>query len=185
MIGGRGAPAVWLSAFGLWNCFGIRFSEFGRQKVLSCARQPSGSASALAPPRARPTLPRVEINQLQWYLPVLMVAVVAVGTAFGMILLSTLLGKRGARAPVKDTAYECGMLPVGQGTPRFSVKFYLVAMLFVLFDIEVIFLYPWSVVYRDLLAEQPHLIFFAMVSFLGILLVGYVYAVKKKAFDWN
>jgi NADH-quinone oxidoreductase subunit A len=127
----------------------------------------------------------VESNQLQWYVPVLMVTCLAVATAFGMILLSTLLGKRGARVPVKDTAYECGMLPIGQGTPRFSVKFYLVAMLFVLFDIEVIFMYPWAVVYRELLLEQANLIFFAMVSFLGILLVGYLYAVKKQAFDWK
>lgn len=110
---------------------------------------------------------------------------VAVATAFGMILLSTLLGKKGAGSKIKDTAYECGMLPIGSGAPRFSVKFYLVAMLFVLFDIEVVFMYPWAVVYREMLATQANMIFFAMLSFLGVLLVGYLYAVKKGAFDWK
>lgn len=66
-----------------------------------------------------------------------------------------------------------------------SVKFYLVAMLFILFDIEVVFLFPWSVVYRDMLTHNANLIFGSMLSFLGILFVGYIYAVKKKAFDWN
>ena len=68
-----------------------------------------------------------------------------------------------------------------------SVKFYLVAMLFILFDIEVVFLYPWAVVYKDLLADPVtrNMIFFAMLSFLGILFVGYLYALKKKAFDWK
>jgi NADH-quinone oxidoreductase subunit A len=127
----------------------------------------------------------VDSNQLLWYLPVLMIVAVAVGTAFGMILLSTLLGKKGAGSKIKDTAYECGMLPIGGGVPRFSVKFYLVAMLFVLFDIEVVFMYPWAVVYREMLTTNANLIFFAMLSFLGILLVGYLYAVKKQAFDWK
>ena len=70
---------------------------------------------------------------------------------------------------------------------RFSVKFYLVAMLFILFDIEVVFMYPWAVVYRDMLADHAtrNLIFASMLSFLGILFVGYLYAVKKKAFDWR
>ena len=104
-----------------------------------------------------------------------------------MILLSVLLGKRGSRSKIKDTAYECGMLPVGSGSSRMSVKFYLVAMLFILFDIEVVFLYPWAVVYKDMLrdAATRNLILGSMVSFLGILFVGYLYALKKKAFDWK
>ncbi|HVV00219.1 MAG TPA: NADH-quinone oxidoreductase subunit A, partial [Verrucomicrobiae bacterium] len=65
------------------------------------------------------------------------------------------------------------------------VKFYLVAMLFILFDIEVVFLYPWAVVYRDMLATNANLIFGAMLSFIAVLLVGYIYAVKKQAFDWK
>ena len=77
------------------------------------------------------------------------------------------------------------MIPVGQGSSRLSVRFYLVAMLFILFDIEVVFLYPWAVVYRDMLREHANLIFGSMVSFLGILFVGYLYALKKGAFDWK
>jgi NADH-quinone oxidoreductase subunit A len=65
------------------------------------------------------------------------------------------------------------------------VKFYLVAMLFILFDIEVVFLYPWAVVYKEMLRENANLIFGSMITFLGILLVGYIYALKKGAFDWQ
>ena len=81
--------------------------------------------------------------------------------------------------------YECGMIPQGEGNTRLSVKFYLVAMLFILFDIEVAFLYPWAVVYRDMLKENANLILGSMLSFLGILFVGYIYALKKRAFDWK
>jgi NADH-quinone oxidoreductase subunit A len=124
-------------------------------------------------------------EQLMQYVPVLLLAVAAVALVGVMLGLSTLLGKRGARPPIKDTAYECGMLPIGEGSTRFSVKFYLVAMLFILFDVEVVFLYPWAVVYKTMLATQANLIFGAMISFLGILFVGYVYALKKGAFDWK
>ncbi len=124
-------------------------------------------------------------DQLAQYLPVLMLGVLAVAFSFGMLVGSVLLGKKGKRPPIKDTPYECGMIPVGQGTPRMSVKFYLVAMLFILFDIEVVFLYPWAVVYRDMLKDHGALIFGSMASFLAILFVGYLYAVKKRAFDWR
>ena len=126
-------------------------------------------------------------SELTQYVPVVMLAVLAVLITAGMLVGSVLLGKRGRRSRIKDTAYECGMIPVGSGSARLSVKFYLVAMLFILFDIEVVFLYPWAVVYRDLLAQPAtaNLIFFAMLSFLGVLLVGYVYAIKRKAFDWR
>ena len=77
------------------------------------------------------------------------------------------------------------MLPEGSGSTRMSVKFYLIAMLFILFDIEVVFLSPWAVVYKEMLAESGGLILACMMSFLGILLVGYVYAIKKQAFDWK
>jgi NADH-quinone oxidoreductase subunit A len=128
---------------------------------------------------------RVDNSQLNQYLAVLILALVAVGLTAGMILGSVLVGQRGRRNRVKDTAYECGMIPVGEGTPRLSVKFYLVAMLFILFDIEVVFLYPWAVVYRELLASQAGLILGSMLSFLGVLLVGYLYALRKRAFDWK
>jgi NADH-quinone oxidoreductase subunit A len=127
----------------------------------------------------------MEDSQLREYLPVLMLGALAVIFSFGMLGLSVLLGKKGKRTPIKDTPYECGMLPVGEGSARLSVRFYLVAMLFILFDIEVVFLYPWAVVYKQMLKEHAALILGSMVSFLAILFVGYVYALKKGAFDWK
>jgi NADH-quinone oxidoreductase subunit A len=126
-------------------------------------------------------------SQLMEYVAVLMLAVLAIAATGGMIVLSTVLGKRGRGSKIKDTAYECGMVPVGEGAPRLSVKFYLVAMLFILFDIEVVFMYPWAVVYKQMLADEMtrNMILGSMVSFLGILFVGYIYAVKKRAFDWK
>lgn len=123
--------------------------------------------------------------QLIEYLPVLMLGILAVFFSAFMLIGSVALGKKGKRSKIKDTAYECGMLPVGSGSTRMSVKFYLVAMLFILFDIEVVFLYPWAVVYKEMLAKSAGLILWSMLSFLGILLVGYIYAVKKRAFDWK
>jgi NADH-quinone oxidoreductase subunit A len=114
-----------------------------------------------------------------------MLAGLAVIFTGGMLVGSVLLGKSAKRNPVKDTAYECGMIPIGDGSSRLSVKFYLVAMLFILFDIEVVFLYPWAVVYKDMLRDNASLILGAMLSFLGILFVGYIYALKKRAFDWR
>ena len=127
----------------------------------------------------------MEQEQLIQYLPVLMLFELAVVFSFGMLLLSVIFGKKGKRPPIKDTPYECGMLPVGEGSTRLSVKFYLVAMLFILFDIEVVFLYPWAVVYKDMLQQNASLILGSMLSFLGILFVGYIYALKKRAFDWQ
>lgn len=117
-----------------------------------------------------------------------MLAVTAILFALGNLLLSILGGKlssQGRPSQGKDVPYECGMLPIGEGSTRLSVKFYLVAMLFILFDIEVIFLFPWAVVYKEMLGESANLIFGSMLSFLGILFVGYIYAVKKRAFDWR
>ncbi|HEX7470437.1 MAG TPA: NADH-quinone oxidoreductase subunit A [Verrucomicrobiae bacterium] len=129
----------------------------------------------------------MEDEQFNQYIAVLMLGALAVAATGGMILLSTLLGKRGRRSKIKDTAYECGMLPIGEGSTRLSVKFHLVAMLFILFDIEVVFLYPWAVIYKSMLADPAtrNMILGSMVSFLGILFVGYIYALKKKAFDWK
>jgi NADH-quinone oxidoreductase subunit A len=124
-------------------------------------------------------------SQLMQYVPVLMLAVVAILFSAGTLAASSLLGKRARRSPVKDTAYECGMLPVGEGNTRLSVKFYLVAMLFILFDIEVVFLYPWAVNFRGMIREQPGLIFGSMAGFMLVLFIGYIYALKKEAFDWK
>src|SRR5690349_10866553 len=114
----------------------------------------------------------MEDSQLREYLPVLMLGGLAVVFSFGTLILSVVLGKKGKRTPIKDTAYECGMLPVGPGNTRLSVKFYSVAMLFILFDIEVLFLYPWAVIYREMLKQNAALIFGAMISFMAILFVG-------------
>ena len=127
----------------------------------------------------------MEQDQLWEYVPVLMLFILAVLFSFGMLGMSVVLGKKGKRSKIKDTAYECGMLPVGEGNARMSVKFYLVAMLFILFDIEVVFLYPWAVIYREMLATHGSLILGSMISFLGILFIGYIYALKKGAFDWK
>ena len=100
--------------------------------------------------------------------------------------MSVLVGRVGKRNPVKDTPYECGMIAQGEAQPRFSVKFYLVAMLFILFDIEIVFMYPWAVVYRDFIAKYGALsILGSMVSFIVILMVGFVYAIKKGALEWR
>lgn len=119
------------------------------------------------------------------YLPILFQAIVAVGFSACALIFSVILGKTGRRNPTKDSAYECGMLPQGAAQPRFSVKFYLVAMLFILFDIEIVFMYPWAVVYRDFIAAHSPMIFWSMLSFVGILTVGYVYAIKKGVLDWR
>ena len=126
-------------------------------------------------------------SQLAQYIPVLILFAAAIGFAGGTLVLSVLLGKYGKRTHAKDTAYECGKDPIGEGNSRFSVKFYLVAMLFILFDIEVVFMYPWAVVYKEMLADHAtrNLILGSMISFLVVLFVGYVYALKKKAFDWK
>src|SRR3954468_14566280 len=115
---------------------------------------------------------------LRDYVPLLLHIVVAVGFAVSALLFSVILGKAGRRSRLKDTAYECGMIPQGETQPRFSVKFYLVAMLFILFDLEIVFMYPWAVVYKDLMATSS-LALWSMLSFITILMVGYVYALKK------
>jgi NADH-quinone oxidoreductase subunit A len=114
------------------------------------------------------------------YLPILMFLLIAIGFAGGTILLSSLIVPRRSNR-VKMSAYECGVDPVGDARARFSIKFYLVAVLFILFDIEAVFLYPWAVAFRQLglygLIE--------MILFIVILLVGYVYVLKKRALEWD
>ncbi|RKY17442.1 MAG: NADH-quinone oxidoreductase subunit A [Planctomycetota bacterium] len=119
-------------------------------------------------------------HALNEYLPVLMLLIFAISFAAGSLTLSWLLGKRGRRGGTKDTAFECGMQPFYTTRRRFSVKFYVVAMLFILFDIEVVFLYPWAITYKSLgmfaLVE--------MLVFLAVLALGWVYVVRKGALDW-
>lgn len=122
---------------------------------------------------------------MQDYLPILLQVVVAVVFAASALIISVILGKSARTNATKDTAYECGMPAEGPAQPRFSVKFYLVAMLFILFDIEIVFMYPWAVVYRDFIAAHGPGIFWSMLSFVGILTVGYVYAIMKGALEWK
>lgn len=122
---------------------------------------------------------------LENYLPILMQAVMAVGFAVVTLLISVLLGKSATSNKTKDSAYECGMLPMGEAQPRFSVKFYIVAMLFVMFDIEVVFLYPWAVIFKDAVAVVGASIFWWMLGFVGILFVAFGYAWKKGALRWD
>ena len=120
------------------------------------------------------------------YVPVFLQVVAGILFAASTLALSVIIGKRGRRTHAKDQPYECGKDPIGPTHSRFSVKFYLVAMLFILFDIEVVFMYPWAVIYREMLrGPYATTIFFGMFSFVGILFVGYLYALKKKAFDWT
>ena len=123
-------------------------------------------------------------SQLAQYIPVLMLLAAAVGFAGGTLVISVLLGKFGKRTKAKDTAYECGKDPIGEGSSRFSVKFYLVAMLFILFDIEVVFLIPWALVYREFLASHIAILGPGLF-FLGVLVLGLVYEMKKGALDWE
>jgi len=116
----------------------------------------------------------------QSYFPVLVQVLIAIALAAGLVAASSLLGKR-AKSPLKDTPYESGMAPVGSARERFSVKFYLVGMIFILFDIEAVFLYPWAVVYRQLKMFG----FAEMFVFVALVLVGYFYVWKKGALDWS
>jgi NADH-quinone oxidoreductase subunit A len=117
---------------------------------------------------------------LESYLPILVLIVIAFGFAIGSVVMSRLIGQKKPSA-VKLAPYECGMPPVGTARDRISVKFYLIAMLFIVFDIEAVFLYPWAVLFKKL-----GLFGFAeMGVFIVILLVGYIYVWKKGALEWE
>ena len=121
------------------------------------------------------------------YLPILLIFVVAAGFAVGNVFISQFIGQR-KQTRTKMMPYECGKDPVGTARERFSVKFYLIGMIFILFDIEVIFLVPWAVVFKTLSTPAyglRTLVYAEMMIFVALLLVGYVYVVKKGAFDWG
>ncbi len=118
------------------------------------------------------------------YLPVLMQILVAIGFSASMLIASVIFGKIGRRTGVKNVPYECGMLPIGDGAPRFSVKFYLVAMLFVIFDIEVVFMYPLAVQFKELILTNA-MALLSMASFVAVLGIAYLYVLKKGALNWN
>jgi len=114
------------------------------------------------------------------YIPIFIFFIVAVGFALTVIFLSAIFGKRKI-TPQKMLPYECGMDPIGEARKPFSVKFYIIAMLFIIFDLEAVFIIPWAVVFKDLrvfgLVE--------MAVFIGILLVGFIYVWKKGALEWE
>src|SRR5215469_3889275 len=118
-------------------------------------------------------------NYPELYFPIVVQVVIAAVLAAALIAISYIFGKK-VRNRVKDTPYESGMVPTGDARQRFSVKFYLVAMLFILFDIEAIFLYPWVVVYRELKMFG----FIEMLVFVVLILSGFFYIWKKGALDW-
>jgi NADH-quinone oxidoreductase subunit A len=120
------------------------------------------------------------INYPELYFPIIVQVIIAIAVAAGLIGISALLGQR-RTSPLKDTPYESGMAPVGSARERFSVKFYLVGMIFILFDIEAVFLYPWVVVYRELKMFG----FFEMLIFVAVVLIGFFYVYKKGALDWS
>src|SRR5215472_13224744 len=114
------------------------------------------------------------------FFPVLVQIALAVIIAAALIGLSFFLGKK-VKDVVKDTPYECGIAPTGSARERFSVKFYLVAIVFILFDIEAVFLYPWAVVYRELKLFA----FVEMLLFVILIMSGFFYIWKKGALDWS
>ena len=118
-------------------------------------------------------------NYFARYLPLLVHLLMAMGIAAGMVALSALLGWR-RPSRVKAQPYECGMTPTGDASGRFSVKFYLVGMLLILFDVEVVFLYPWAVILRELGMFG----FYEMLVFIAVILAGFFYIWKKGVLDW-
>lgn len=118
------------------------------------------------------------------YLPLLVMLLVTSGLAIGMVTASAFLGPK-KPSGYKSSSYECGMSPVGTARERFPIKFYLIAMLFIVFDIETIFLYPWAVTYSALPKALKIFEFVEMGIFVVILFVGYFYILGKGALDWD
>jgi len=119
------------------------------------------------------------------YAPILMAVLVAVGFSLAFVAMSRFFGPH-RPTPTKTSVYECGMPPVGGTHQRFSVKFYLVAVLFLLFDLEAVFLFPWATIYRALVSEGNAVFALTeMTFFLGVLFLGWIYCVKRGAFEWD
>ena len=114
------------------------------------------------------------------YFPILVLVTLVTVTALAFLVLSVIFGKR-TKNTVKEEPYESGMVPVGDTGERFSVKFYMVAILFIIFDIEVVFMYPWAVIYKKLALFG----LIEMAVFIAILLVGYFYVLRAGALKWD
>ena len=118
------------------------------------------------------------------YLPFLIQAVLAGAITAAVIGASHLFGQRARHSKIKDSAYECGVPSVGPVSTRFSVKFYLTALLFMLFDLEVVILVPWTFIYRQFLASHLSILG-PMLFFIGVLSLGLLYEVRKGSLDWE
>jgi NADH-quinone oxidoreductase subunit A len=121
---------------------------------------------------------------LEQYIPIFLVILVAVIFALGTVFSSGIFGPQRPNK-VKNSTYESGMKPVGTTHERISVKYYLVAMLFIIFDLEVIFVYPWAVQFKKLFSEMGISVFISMLIFLVVLELGYLYVFKKGGFKWD
>ncbi len=121
---------------------------------------------------------------IEQYIPIFLVIAVAVVFAAGTVFSSNIFGPQRPNAE-KESTYESGMKPVGSTDERVSVKYYLVAMLFIIFDIEVIFVYPWAVQFKKMFAQLGTPVFISMLVFLIVLELGYLYVYKKGGFKWD
>ena len=119
-------------------------------------------------------------TMFETFFPILVLVALVTVTAGAFLVLSVLFGKKTKNA-VKEEPYESGMVPIGDTRERFSVKFYMVAILFIIFDIEVVFLYPWAVIYKQLALFG----LIEMAVFIAILLVGYFYVLRAGALKWD
>ena len=122
--------------------------------------------------------------ELSDYVPVLIQIILALSIGVVILVANRLIGQRGPRNRFKDSAYECGLPPEGKTTARSSVKFYVTAMLFILFDIEMVFLIPWVLVYRDFLSQNLPILT-PVLFFILLLVAGLVYEIKKGALRWE
>ncbi len=118
------------------------------------------------------------------YYPVFVQITLVLGIGVAILLASQTFGQRGTHSAIKDSPYECGMLAVGSGHARFAIKFYVTAMLFILFDIEVVFLIPWVLVFREFLAVNLPILLPGFF-FLFVLILGLAYELKKGAIEWE
>ncbi len=117
------------------------------------------------------------------YLPILFVIIVAVGFAVGMLVVSHFVGPR-VPDPIKLMPYESGVDPKSESHPRLNIRYFIVGLVFIIFDIEVVFLFPWAVIFRDFIARSSF-IFWEMVFFMAVLLVGLIYIWRKGVLEWE
>lgn len=123
-------------------------------------------------------------QSLSDFLPILVQISLALGIVITILLVSRLFGHRSTPGKIKDSPYECGLPSDGKSRTRFAIKFYVIAMLFIVFDIELIFLVPWAVIYREFL-QNGLPILLPVLFFLGVLVTGLAYEIRKGALEWE